>query len=105
MMQPMDPIPGIPEEVPEEDNLAVKAGDNVKSLQGSTAEVAHENSALLNAKVDQLIETVKELKLTSSTHADVKQFPRQSNLPQFQNSNEWKDIKNIIDLTEAVPEI
>ena len=51
--------------------------------------------ATLNSKLDHLIETVKDLKLTE----DSKPVLRQSVL-DFQCVSYWKDIKNIVDLTE-----
>ena len=53
--------------------------------------------ASLSIKVDQLIETVKELKVSSFGPKDGKPVLRQAAMDfQVQNVDDWKDIKNIL---------
>ena len=56
--------------------------------------------------MDQLIETVKELKVSSLGPKDGKPVLRQAAMDfQVQNVDDWKDIKNIIDLVDKIPVI
>lgn len=102
--KPNDSIPIIEDASNPESHLLDKPDG--KHCDVSKPKDVHEGLVSLNSKVDKLMETVKELKLTSSTPTVRKPIPRQSQLNlQFQNSDDWKDIKNIIDLTRNVPEV
>ena len=64
-----------------------------------------QNTSLLNSKMDALIKTVRELKIKTSRPAPAK--PVVSSYLGLQNNKviDWKNINNIINLTQSIPEI